>query len=339
VRRFALVAALTVGSVLGLPLTGLTLSAAHADETVVVPGTSFPSSSTYLTYFGCVDLFHADTRGPLVRVTRDDAAPLGSRAAGLEVPGAGTAVGSVSLVGSVADATSSMAVRAAAGSSGVAYVWYVAPGLQPGEVWSGRADLTATVDGWQQIDGAAASYEWSRLEAATGAVQEQAGAATIDDFAAVHGDGPGYLMAGLGCDGRPFGVDALRVGPPGSVTTYDLEGWSVSTSITASSQQISHGGDVTLSAMSVDTASTTMGATLVLEARPEGAADFRPVTDPVLAGPDGRVTTTVTPEVTTDYRWFFAERAYADAHWSATTRVVVEQPIVEDQSGGPRPHH
>lgn len=325
-RRFALVTALTVGSVLGLPLSGVVLPAAHADETVVVPGTAFPSSSTYLTYFGCVDLFHADTRGPRVRVTRDAAAPLGSRAAGLEVPGAGTAVGSVSLVDSVADATSSMAVRAAAGSSGVAYVWYVAPGLQPGEVWSGRADLTTAVDGWQEVDATATSYEWSRMEAATGAVREQAGAATIDAFAADHGDGPGYLLSGLGCDGRAFGIDALRVGAPGSVTTYDLEGWSVSTSISASNQQIRRGGDVTLSATSVDAASASMGAALVLEARPEGATTFRPVTDPVLAGPDGRVATTVTPEVTTDYRWFFAERAYADAHWSATTRVVVVQP-------------
>ncbi|MEJ7794172.1 MAG: hypothetical protein WKF50_01355 [Nocardioides sp.] len=320
-RRFAITSALAVGSVLALPL-----SSAHADDTVVVPGTSFPTSSTYLTYFGCVDLFHADTRGPVVRVTRDDAAPLGSRATGLELPGAGTAAGSVSLVDSIADATSSMAVRAAAGSSGVAYVWYLAPGMQPGEVWAGRADLTATVDGWQQIDAAAASYDWSRLEAATGAVREQSGAATIDDFAAAHGDGPGYLMAGLGCDGRSFGVDAVRVGAPGSVTTYDLEGWSVSTSITASSEQISLGDDVTLGASSVDAAAETMGSALLLEARPEGAADFRPVTDPVLAGPDGRVTTTVSPEVTTDYRWFFAERGYADAHWSPTMRVVVEQP-------------
>ncbi|MGZ5399911.1 MAG: hypothetical protein ACXWDM_07840 [Nocardioides sp.] len=323
--RCALVAALTVGSTLGLPLSGL-LPAAHADETVVVHGTAFPSSSTYLTYFGCVDLFHADTRGPLVRVTRDAGAPLGSRAAGLEVPGAGTAVGSVSLVGSVADATSSMSVRAAAGSSGVAYVWYVAPGLKPGEVWSGRADLTAGADGWQQIDAAAASYTWTRVEAATGAVRKQAGVATMAGFAAEHGDGPGYLLSGLGCDGRGFGLDALRVGTPGAVTTYDLEGWSVSTSISASSEKIIRGGDVTLGATSVDAAATPMGAALVLEARPEGAGDFKPVTGPVLAGPDGRVTATVTPEVTTDYRWFFAERAYADAHWSATTRVVVEEP-------------
>lgn len=324
-RRFALAATLAVGSVC-LPLSGLAVSAAQADETVVVPGTVFPTSSTYLTYFGCVDLYHADTRGPLVRVTRDEAAPLGSRATGLELPSAGTAAGAVSLVDSIADATSAMAVRAAAGSTGVAYVWYVAPGMVPGEVWAGRADLTATVDGWQQLDAAAASYSWTRLEAATGAVREEAGVAGIDDFAAVHGDGPGYLMSGLGCDGRSFGVDALRVGAPGAVTTYDLEGWSVSTSITASQDLISSGDEVTLGATSVDPAGTVMGSSLVLEARPEGAADFSPVTDAVTAGPDGGVSTTVAPEVTTDYRWFFAERAYADAHWSRTWRVVVDQP-------------
>ncbi len=236
-RRIAMAAALLAGAVLGMP------AAAHADDTVVVPGTAFPSSTTYLTYFGCVDLFHADTRGPLVRVTRDPAAPLGSRAASLELPGAGTAAGSVSLVASVAGATSSMSVRAAAGSSGVAYVWYLAPGMLPGEVWAGRADLTATADGWQQLDAAAASYDWSRVEAATGAVREHAGVAGIDDFTAEHGDGPGYLMAGLGCDGRAFGVDALRVGAPGAVTTYDLEGWAVSTSITASHTQVRRGDD------------------------------------------------------------------------------------------------
>ena len=325
-RRFAIAAALVAGAVLGMP------AAAHADETVVVPGTAFPSTSTYLTYFGCVDLFHADTRGPLVRVTRDDAAPLGRRATSLELPGAGTAAGSVSLVGSVAGATSSMAVRAAAGSSGVAYVWYLAPGMLPGEVWAGRADLTATADGWQQIDAAAASYDWSRVEAATGAVREQAGVAGIDDFTAQHGDGPGYLMAGLGCDGRAFGVDAIRVGAPGAVTTYDLEGWTVSTSITASHTQVRRGDVVTLGATSVDAAGQAMGSALVLEARPEGAAEFRPVTDAVLAGPDSSVSTTVSPEVTTDYRWFFAERAYADAHWSSTVRVVVE-PAAVDHSG------
>lgn len=321
-RRFALATVLavmmTAGSAFGLA------SSAHADATVVVPGTSFPTSSTYLTYFGCVDLFHADTRGPSVRVTRDPGAPMGRRAAGLELPGAGTAAGSISLVASVAEATNTMAVRAAAGSRGVAYVWYLAPDMIPGEVWSGRADLTTAADGWQQVDAAAATYTWTRLEAATGAVLESPGAATIDTFAAEHGDGPGYVMAGLGCDGRGFGVDAIQVGAPGSVTTYDLEGWSVSTTITASRATVPSGDKVTMTARSVDAAGEAMGSALVLEARPAGSDTFRPVADAVLASPDGQVTTTVAPELTTDYRWFFEERSYADAHWSPTVRVVVE---------------
>lgn len=318
-RRAATVALLSVG--LAWPLAPV-----HADDTVVVPGTAFPTTGTSLTYFGCTDLFHADTRGPSVRVTRDPAAPLGRRAAELQLPGAGTAAGSVSLVGSVSAATHAMAIRAAAGSSGVAYVWYRAAGMAPGEVWAGRADLSAAATGWQRLDAAAATYTWSRVVAATGAVSEQAGAATIDDFTAAHGDGPGYLMAGLGCDGAPFGLDAIQVGAPGSVTTYDLEGWSVSTSMAASRERVQPGQEAILSGASVDAGGRPMGSALVLEARQLGDAAFRAVTDPLTAAPDGRVTATVDPQVTTDYRWFFEDRSYADAHWSPTVRVVVEQP-------------
>ncbi len=318
-RRAATAALLSVG--LAWPL-----APAHADDTVVVPGTAFPALGTSLTYFGCTDLFHADTRGPSVRVTRDPAAPLGRRAAELQLPGTGTAAGSVSLVGSVSAATHTMAVSAAAGSRGVAYVWYRAAGMAPGEVWAGRADLTAVGSGWQSIDAAAATYTWSRVVGATGAVSEEPGAATIDDFTAAHGDGPGYLMAGLGCDGSPFGLDAIQVGVPGSVTTYDLEGWSVSTSITSSRVRVLPNEEVTLEGMSLDASSAPMGSALVLEARRLGDDSFRAVTDPLTASPDGRVTITVSPEVTTDYRWFFEDRSYADAHWSPTVTVVVERP-------------
>ena len=41
-----------------------------ADNTVMVPGLAFPRSDTYLTYFGCEDLYHADTRAPQVRIGR-----------------------------------------------------------------------------------------------------------------------------------------------------------------------------------------------------------------------------------------------------------------------------
>jgi hypothetical protein len=297
---------------------------AQADDTVVVPGTSFPGTGTYLTYFGCVDLFHVDQRGPAALLKRDDAAPLGRRAVDLTLPGTGTAAGSVSLFSSVASAVSTLAVRAPAGSGGVAYTWYLAPDMAPGEVWSGRAGLTAAGDGWQQVDATTATYEWTRYDAATGAVLEQAGAATIDDFTTAHGDGPGYVLTGFGCDGGTFGVDAVRTGLPGSVTTYDLDGWSVTTSIGPGVARVNAGEEVTITGSSVDASGRLMGATLALQARPKGAAEFQTVSDTVVAAADGTVSATVAPKVTTEYRWFFAERGYADEHVSPVTRVVVK---------------
>ncbi len=316
-RRWTAAAVLALGA-------GLVAAPAHADDSVVVPGTRFPGTGTYLTYFGCVDLFHVDQRGPEALLKRDDAAPLGRRAVDLTLPGTGTAAGSVSMFTSIASAVSSLSVRAAAGTGGVAYTWYLAPDMGPGEVWSGRAQLTAGSEGWQQVDATVATYTWTRYDAATGAVLGDGGAATIDAFTAEHGDGPGYVLTGFGCDGRTFGVDAIRTGVPGSVTTYDLEGWSVSTSIAANHRQVTTGQTVTLTGRSVDAANQSMGAVLELQARPQGAAGFRTVAETVVAAADGTVTATVTPDVTTEYRWYFAERGYADEHVSPVTRIVVK---------------
>ena len=63
------------------------LASAHADDTVVVPGLAFPSSDTYLTYFGCTDLFQGDNQAPQVRIGKDGVAPAGRRSFGLLVPG------------------------------------------------------------------------------------------------------------------------------------------------------------------------------------------------------------------------------------------------------------
>jgi len=317
-RRAATTALLVVG--LAWPL-----APAQADETVVVPGTTFPTTSTYLTWFGCESLYESG-EGPVSTVVLDDDAPLGRRAAGLDQPATGAAAGPVSLVASVAGASHDLSVRAAEGSTGVAWVWYLAPDMAAGEVWAGRADLVAGVDGWQQLDPATASYAWSRVEAATGAVRETVRPTTLDDFTAERGDGPGYLLSGMGCDGQAFALDRVRVGIPGAVTTYDLEASPVTTSAAASHDRVTAGDEVVLSGASTDASGRSMGSALVLEARPQGDAEFGPVTDELVAGPDGTVVATVAPEVSTDYRWFFGERPYADAHWSPVVRVTVEQP-------------
>lgn len=309
----------------GFPLAAvtaalLTVSAAPAlaDSTVVVPGVAFPDDSTYLTYFGCQDLYHADTRGPQVRIGTGDVAS-GSRSVGVRMPGLGTAAGPVHRVDSIGGTTvAGLSARADGPAAGVAYVWYVAADLLPGETWAGRADLTAG-PGWSVVDTTAPTYTWTRYDAASGAVREDAGSHTIAEFTSAHGDGPGYLLAGFGCDGTDVAIDALRYGAPGAVTTYDLEGVPLSTTITAS--EPAPDGTVTVTGTTVSPWGTPMGSTLVLEARGPGQADFAPVGDPVLPAADGTVSTVVTPEATTEYRWVRPETGYADAGASPVLQV------------------
>jgi hypothetical protein len=298
------------------------LSPAAADDTVVVRGLAFPSSDTYLTYFGCTDLFHRDSVPPRVRIGQVEATPTGLRSFGLLMPGAGTASGPVTLVDSVAATTvAGFSARADLGSTGVAYVWYVSPGIEDGQVWAGRADLSVGPQ-WQYVDAAAATYDWTLYDADKAEAVRAGGSATIGGFTAENGDGPGYLLAGLGCDGAEFVIDAFRFGSPGAVTTYDLEGITVTTSISASVTS-ARSGRVRFTGASVDIAGVPVGAPLVLQARPAGSSVFRPVGDPVAAAPGGAVSVSLVPERTTAYRWFMPATGYADAGFSAPVTIQV----------------
>jgi hypothetical protein len=300
----------------------LSLPPAAADDTVVVRGLAFPSSDTYLTYFGCTDLFHRDSAPPQVRIGQAEATPTGLRSFGLLMPGAGTASGPVTLVDSVAATTvAGFSARADLGSTGVAYVWYVSPGIEGGQVWAGRADL-AVGPQWQYVDAAAATYRWTLYDANKAEAVRAGGSATIAAFTAENGDGPGYLLAGLGCDGAEFVIDAFRFGSPGAVTTYDLEGITVTTSISAVVTS-ARSGKVRFTGASVDIAGVPVGAPLVLQARPAGAGVFRPVSGPVAASPGGAVSVSLVPEKTTVYRWFMPATGYADAGFSAPVTIQV----------------
>jgi hypothetical protein len=316
-RRAVLVAAITAA--LCLPS-----SPASADETITVPGLGFPSSDTYLTYFGCTNLFNTPAAAPALKIDQLEATPTGVRGFGLMMPGVATASGPVSLVDSVAATTvAGFSARADAGSAGVAYVWYVAPGIEQGQVWAGRADL-AVGPQWQYVDAAAATYDWTLYDAANGKAVKPGGSATIAGFTAENGDGPGYLISGLGCDGGEFVIDALRFGSPGNVTTYDLEGITVTTSIAASTTSVKSGGPVALTGASRDIAGVPVGAPLVLQAREAGTQAFRPVGAPVAASPGGAISVQVKPARTTTYRWFMPATGYADGGFSAPVTVRVQ---------------
>jgi hypothetical protein len=318
-RRAMLVAAMT--AVLCAPM-----APSHADDTVVVPGLAFPTSDTYLTYFGCSDLLGAPAAAPRVRIGEVAAAPAGLRSFGLLMPAAGTASGPVSLVDSVASTTvAGFSARADLGTTGVAYVWYATRGIAEGQAWAGRAEFSVG-PAWQYVDAAAATYSWTLYDVGSGKVVEDGGSATVADFTKAYGDGPGYLLAGLGCDGGEFVMDALRFGSPGAVTTYDLEGITVSTSISASAPSVTRGRKVTLSGTSVDIAGVPVGAPLVLQARPAGSGVFRPVGDPVAAALGGTVSVKVAPDRTTSYRWVMPPTGYADGGFSAPVTVRVSAP-------------
>lgn len=319
-RRSVVVATLvSCGLALGSTLAA---SPAAADQTVVVPGLSFPSGDTYVTTFGCADLYQPTDPAPLVRLGNVDASPLGRRSAGVLPRAAGSATGPVSRVDSLAAAsTNGFTARAEHGGAGVAWIWYVAPDLAAGEVWVGRAVLQAA-PGWGYVDARGASYEWQRVEALTGRVVEAAGTATPTRFTRQHGDGPGYLLAGLGCDGEAFSFDGVQVGSPGDVTTYDVEGLVLTTTMSASDTTVPPGGAVTLTGASLDAAGTPAGTPLVLEAWARGDADWQAVGQPVPADRDGYVRTTVTPDVRTRYRWVAPETGYADASTSGAVTVL-----------------
>ena len=300
----------------------LVAAPSHADE-VVVPGTAFPAGSTYLSWFGCEGLFAPATAGPRTTIVRDDEAPAGERATSLSMPGPGSAAGPVSQVSSVADAAWSMWVQAADGGQGVGHVWYVSSELDNGQVWAGRADLAATPGDWHEVRPASATYSWSKYDAVTGELLEPAGKATVADFTDRHGDGPGYLMAGFGCDGEEFELDRLTSGDPGEVTTYDLEGFGVATVIDASTTRVARGAEVTLTGATLDGLQQATGAPLVLEARPQGAIGFTPAGRALRADAAGRVIVTVSPDRTTDYRWHQPTTGYADEGWSDIVTVHV----------------
>ena len=304
---------------------------AHAG-TQVVPGTTGLDERTSLTYVPCAGFFGGGATAPGLRVNRgQQAPPLGERSYGMAVSGPGTAAGAVRQTPSIAELGSiSMSVNPASAATGVAYVWYAAPDLPAGQAWLGRAELTAA-PGWQRVEVSAASFSWQAVDLVSRQPQGAAGPARLADFVAAHGDGPGYVVAGFGCNGASFNLDALTYG----ATTYDLEGFAATTSIAVG--DAAPGQPVTLSGWSERATGARLGDPLVLERLVPGTSRWEPVTGPLLAGADAVVRTTVTPDQPTHYRWRMGEAEYADANVS---EPVLVKPVAAEPppgEGSPQP--
>src|SRR6478735_1265270 len=304
----------------------LPLAPATADSTVVVHGTAFPSGrAAQLSFVGCDNPYVRAPEQPQPYVgIGPDQAPAGTRSLGYDATG-GNAIGSVHYVDSMLEtAVAGMSVSAPEGAAGVTYAGYQEPAdWGTGKVWFGRAALSAPAGSWTQVDAAGLAFTWTKYDMlAQRRLDETAPATKIPAFIKAHGgDGPGFFTIGFGCDGRSFSMDAWRIGAPGNVTTYDLEGLTTTTSISGPDGAIDAGQEVTLHGSVADnTGAPLAGARLVLESQgPNGGWTL-------VEGADGTdVALTVAPEVTTTYRWRFVDRPLAAGSESAPLTVEVRK--------------
>lgn len=297
---------------------------ALADSTVVVHGLDFPTGwAAQLSFVGCEAPYDRtdETLQPYIGVGPGDHAPAGERSLGYDLSG-GNAIGSLHYVSSMRTTTvASLSVYAEHGASGVAYAGYQAPADRGTmRVWFGRAELSAPSDSWTSVSTAGLSYTWTQYDMGTKEeTSGPAGTATIGRFIRTHGgDGPGFFTIGFGCDGNPFNMDRWRIGSPGAVTTYDLEGLTTTTTITGSEATIESGQAVTIRGSVVDGTGADLPDTrLVLEA--DDGSGWKVVK--TVEGADPRVT--VKPEATTTYRWHFVDRPLAEGSYSDPFTVHV----------------
>lgn len=312
--------ALVAGLGAGL-LTCAALAAPAAADDVVVHGPAFPDQRAFLTYVSCDGFFAPGAVEPVLRINRGpDRAPRGLRSFGVAPAGAGTAIGPTYSTPLLSGTSLSFWVRAPAGTRGVAYVWYAAPDAPAGHAWRGTGALHAA-GGWSRFEVAGQPLDWELVDLRTVTTTERAGRAALGDFVAAHGDGPGLVVAGFGCDGAPFHLDALTVASPGGSMTYDFEGLVLGTTIEKVAPQ-RPGAAAVLRGVTRGRDGKPVGEPLVLEATPVGQDSWRPVGDPVLADEAGVVKAEVSPEVDTAYRWRMPEVEYAAGHVSEPVVVA-----------------
>lgn len=302
----------------GAVLCALSAAPAHADGARTLTGPATGDPQVYLTYVDCTDLFSPGT-APASRLNLGPFdAPLGRRSLGLVPASGGTATGPVVWFDSLASVQSSFSVASTGGSTGTSYVVAVTPDTPAGAAWLARAPLSVPSGGWTRVAVDSVAYDWTLVDLSSRAPLASGGTATTGEFAAAHGDGTGLVVSGFGCDGGAFNLDAVQ----GAGSTFDFEGVTLSTSLSASRVKVDAGGTVTLTGRVTDAQARVTGDPLVLESRPPGGA-WKPDGGPALAGADGLVHVDVTVAETTEFRWHRPESQYADEGWSDAVTVTV----------------
>lgn len=290
----------------------------YADSTVTVQGTAFPDPArANLSFVGCADLYQRtdELLAPTIGMG-PGAAPSGSRSVGWDLAG-GNAVGAMFPVDSMVGTAASLAVNAAGRATGVAYAGYQEPAdAGTSLLWLGRSELVTPGGAWQTVDATTRVYTWAKYDMTSRerVAPDPGVPTTVAEFVAAHGgDGPGLYTIGFGCDGTPFSMDQLRVGAPGDVTTYDIEG--LRTLVSISREHVGRDDEVTITGrLRTMTGDPIPHATMVLERRTPGSKVWKPVL--VADASNGGVRATVQVDERAFYRWRFVERPLAEGNAS-----------------------
>jgi hypothetical protein len=317
--------ALATGALLLGPVT-----AAQADGTVVVHGTQFPDARAQLAYVGCDDLFSRtdEVLAPTIGFG-PGRAPSGARSLGYDLVG-GSAIGSQHVVTSVlGNNLATLSVFAPEGTTGRAVVGYQAPSDRGTSVmWFGVAPVSVPAGGWTTVSATPRSYTWTRYDMSTRSVVASGPAepVAVGDFVATRGgDGPGLYALTFGCDGAPFSMDAMQIGSPGAVTTYDLEGLATWLTIASSDVVVRAGQTVTISGgLATSNGASIAHATVILERRDLGSGQWENIR--VVDAEDGTPAARIDPTRTALYRWRFVDRPLAEGSTSVPVLVTVVEP-------------
>jgi hypothetical protein len=265
------------------------------------------------------------------RYTTDPTDPLGTRALYVSSP-SGEGSGVLAATGTPSNAPFSARISLEDGSlSGFAVAAYEAPDSTDHYYLGHSTTISFTGTGWTTVGGpSSTSYTYTWDDISGGTVTPISGTSTLAAFSAAHGGdatatgGGAQVGFALGCGGQEYLLDDLQVGPTGSVTTYDFEGYLVGALIHASRTSTTPGGAVVVSGDLDPTKSTVAEVPFVLEAKPYGAAAYTQVgTSTYTSSPLVEPTLTVHPTTTTAYRWVIASSRSSDGATSVPVTVRV----------------
>jgi hypothetical protein len=321
-----------------LAVVGLT-PAAQADSTTVIHGLDFPvdGSAGLITSTCASPWIHPSfgSGGPTIAATDDPTNPLGTSKFGWNFDGGTTfAIGPYGFDATPGAAgTHDIRLNVTTGvTHGFAIVFFFSnDDHNTGNYWVGTAPVMKSVNGWYTVDAESLVMDWHHWNFGLSTFDNTVTGQTRTTFVGGHGgDGDGAFEGfTFGC-GDDFYVDRLRVGPTGSVTTYDYERALTKTTASASPSTITAGGATTLKGVMTGTDGTPFSsATLTLEARPYGAASYSVVGGGTETNNGTQVPATSVqhPTKQTSYRWHFAGSSSGTESYSSSITVSVHTRI------------